>query len=250
MMKLQILTAGFFLAIACQALITVRSPASLAGFQLPAIPTLPCSTNGVPGGSFVQLSLKNVSLVLSTANVSASDSQRGNWQVAQPQVPTAVALQVVLYPEQTSRVARDKGFSVMLAFVNTTGLNLAGDFSYIGYIAYLMNWKYECPIPTVYVPWDLNGTDFELYQMIETVDIEYDVNPEASFKVSAGYIIGITIPFLLSNFALSYFSILKLWRTGFPYVRHGGSYLCLIGLTMSILNCKTILLLQFSEGLL
>jgi hypothetical protein len=65
----------------------------------------------VPAGSFVQLSsLKNVSLVLSTANVSASDAQRGNWQVAQPQVPTAVALQLYCTQNRPAELPETKDF--------------------------------------------------------------------------------------------------------------------------------------------
>jgi hypothetical protein len=201
---------------------------------LPAIPTTPCHTGGIPGGALRSFTLKNVTIVYT------------NWSVTNiyniPQAPSNVSspgivirtpegVSGALYIDGVARLVRDRGY-VLVIETNR------GDITWTGHLALHASGTYSCPIPTLLLPDVPYAETLNQFSPLILESVTYDLNPEIAFIEGPVYIIGISIPLFAIALLMFTLAARALWRNGFPYVFNAGSVLCIIGLGMSLLMCK------------
>jgi hypothetical protein len=207
---------------------------------LPAIPTTACHTRGIRGGPLLPFTMKNVTVVHS------------GWLAIEidklPSAPTGVTNPAVVirtrdgesagvYPDGIARIVQDRGY-VLVIETNK------GDITWTGHFGLHASGTYNCPIPTLLLP-DVPYADIlnQFGSPLILESVTYDVNPEIAFIEGPVYIIGISIPLYTIASIMAFLSVRALWRNGFPYIVNAGSALCILGLGMSMLMCKLLVVL-------
>lgn len=126
-------------------------------------------------------------------------------------------------------------FQSLACFLHSKGYNfvifrVSGDVTRAGFDA-LFSWtSKDCCIPT-YLIGDIE-TDGALSatnaQFLDQTILEVD------FFNGPVFLITFTIPCVVSIAIVFVLSLKKLYRTGFPYIRHTGTYICILGFFFSV----------------
>jgi hypothetical protein len=123
------------------------------------------------------------------------------------------------------------------------------DFTYLSYLTLRYYKRSDCPVPFYVITEDKVSQTLQNFSNV-IVQMDFEDNWVSQFVRTPGYVIGVTIPAYTVSILLFGFSSVKLYHSGFPKIRNTGTALCLLGIFLSILMCKSRFLELTSPDLL
>jgi hypothetical protein len=101
----------------------------------------------------------------------------------------------------------------------------------------------NCAVPTFIMP-NQSGNLSLIFHYDDAgdylvADLDFRANAMVTLINSTAYILGVSIPAYVLAIMIGVISVLKLYRSGFPYIRNTGTYLCCLGCVLCVLICKS-----------
>jgi hypothetical protein len=146
----------------------------------------------------------------------------------------AISLKRPNYLEDAIRKVSERGFDALV-------MTSLGDQTWISWNA-LRSWRTkDCAVPTYFITSKLKNYS-ALFSNADgenaVANLDFESNAVVEFIKTPAYILGVLVPSYIIAVIVGSISVLKLYRSGFPFIRNAASCLCCAGCLSSLIMSK------------